>query len=396
MVSVILFSCRRIILHNRIENFLHNMLRIGVAARASVRALRPGKLVYSDMLRHNVGTAIRPNAFSGVRFNSTGPSEVKNTLTSFDEVTEKVSTMTSDQIGYLDSIGMAQGFGPTALLERFLEVTHVYTGLPWWGSIAVATVIARVFLFPLYMSALSNAAKLNKVKPEMDRILLELKTSESTQDKYLLMQERKKLMKDNDVTMYKQMYPMLQLPIAYGFFQALRKMSAHPVQGFQEQGYAWFNDLTSVDPYLGLHGISAVLILLLVRSGGEMGQALAMTAPVKKMLMILPFVSILITKDFYASVMVYVATNSLCSVFQTLTLRSQMFRKMMKMPANVKPQITPSTEKSPETISEWIGQQKKSFDDLFEAKTKLANRKLEAQVVRRRNGVDGFIKRHDK
>lgn len=376
------------------------MFRLGVS-----RSLRVLSRLHPGIVRPStIQATLLP-----IRFNSTSEvkntisevkdtiSEVKNTLVSFSDESEKIiSNLHSNEIGYLDSIGLAQGFGPTALMEKYLELTHVYSGLPWWSTIVVATVIGRIFLFPLYMSASANAAKLSKIKPEMDILLRDMKTAESNQEKYVLMQDRKKLMKDNDVTMYKQIYPLMQLPMAYGFFQALRKMSMYPVEGFNDEGYAWFHDLTQVDPYLGLHGLSAVVVLLLVRSGGEIGQSLQMNAPMKKILSILPFVSIIITKDFYASVMLYVVTNSVFSLLQTFTLKSAIFRKTFNMPPNVRPVVSATGTPAPETITEWFGQQKKSFDDQFETKTKTAAKKLEAQVVRRKNGVDGFIKRHDK
>ncbi|ODV79070.1 uncharacterized protein CANTADRAFT_26134 [Suhomyces tanzawaensis NRRL Y-17324] len=381
------------------------MLRIGLST--SVKAAKAFPRVQRGFLSTPLKTLGSSGRISssfqagGLRFNSTSSGEkfeIQNKLVSFDEPVEAekiVSTLTSNEWGYLDSIGLAQGWGPTAFVERYLEAVHIFSGLPWWGTIAVSTVIARMILFPLYMSASSNGAKLAKVKPEMDEILSSLKKAESNQEKYVLVQDRKRLMKDNDIKFYKQVYPMLQLPIAYGFFQALRKMSAYPVEGFADQGYAWFENLTQVDPYLGLHGISAALILAIVRAGGETGQQQAMTAPMKKVLMLLPFLSIIITKDFYASVMIYVATNSLCSMVQTFVLRNGTFRKLFKMPPTTVNAPAPG-KKQPETISDWFRQQKESFDEQVHSRTKETSRKLEAQVLRRRDGTDGFIKRHNK
>ena len=64
-------------------------------------------------------------------------------------------------------------------------------------------------------------------------------------------------------------------------FQALRKMANHNVEGFSDQGYAWFQNLIEVDPYLGLQAISAAAIIAVVRVGGETGQH-AMAAGMKK------------------------------------------------------------------------------------------------------------------
>jgi len=339
-----------------------------------------------------------------VRFNSTqntGGSEtpviaeeIKDSLPSFDQVdVNPVSDMTSDQIGYLDSIGMAQGWGPTAIVENILEMTHVYTGLPWWGTIVAATVGIRILMFPLYMKASANAAKTNKVKPLLDQALAEMKSAETPQEQYLAMANRKKIMKENDIHTVHQLFPVVQLPIAYGFFQALRKMANYPVDGFSTGGYAWFQDLTQVDPYLGLQCIAAAVVIGIVRSGGETGSS-AMNKPMKKIMTILPLASILITKNFSAAVVLYFAVNSVISFVQTTILRNSAFRRLTNMPSNIPPQQVPGAPKGPETISEMFHLFTEKSKDSAIKQARKTNDKLEA-IERRKASVKGnFIKRH--
>ena len=212
-----------------------------------------------------------------------------------------------------------------------------------------------------------------KIKPELDQVMQELREAENPQEQVQAAHKRKALMKDNDVHMSHQMFPVLQLPIAYGFFQGLRKMANHPVEGFSTQGNAWFADLTQVDPYCGLQIISAAVVVSMVRGGngtpeqekketekqekkgrlgGETGAA-AMNPMMKKVMTYVPILSIFITKELSAAVVLYFAANSIFSFIQALVLRNKYFRKFAKMPPIVAPASIPGAKQPPATVSEW-------------------------------------------
>lgn len=326
-----------------------------------------------------------------IRFNSTS-SEIQNKLTQFtDEVA--TSTMTSDQIGYLDSIGMAQGYGPTAIIERTLEYMHAYTGLPWWGTIIATTIAIRFIMFPLYVKASANAAKMTKVKPELDQIMQDLKNAETPQEQVEATHARRKLLKTHDIHMSHQMFPIMQLPIAYGFFQALRKMANFPVEGFAEQGAYWFNDLTQVDPYLGLHVISASLVLGMIKLGGETG-ATQMNPAFKNVMYVLPIITILATKNFSAAVVLYFAVNSVFSFCQTMVLRNKHMRKLFKIPAIVKPVTANGTAAQPQSLGQWWREFNEKSLQAARNTTKKTDSKLGAVQRRRLVANKNFIKRH--
>ncbi|KAL7663247.1 Membrane insertase YidC/Oxa/ALB C-terminal domain-containing protein [[Candida] zeylanoides] len=328
------------------------------------------------------------------RFNSTSP-EIKTHLTNFDlpaDAANAVPALTSDQPGYLHSIGLADGWGPTAIVERVLEITHVYTGLPWWATIVVATVGVRAAMVPLYVKASANAAKMSHVKPQLDQALADLQSASNQQEQLEAAAARKKIMKEHDIKMSHQFFPMLQLPIAYGFFQGLRKMANHPVEGFTTQGLSWFTNLSAVDPYCGLQVLTAAVVVGMVRSGGETG-AQQMNPLMRKLMLWLPIVSIFITKEFSAAVVLYFAANSVFSFFQTLVLRSHWFRRVMKMPAVAPP--SPDQPKGPATVSEWWTQFNEKTNQKVEKKMKTTNARVEAMAKRKAAATpDNFIKKH--
>ena len=385
------------------------MLKIGIAravrtsalTRVQPSVLRGAGLLTQNALFKHLPTRQTPTMMGGsfVRYNSTSAatSEIKNTLVSFDnadnvaDVAEKtISTMTSDQLGYLNSIGMAQGWYPTDIVERMLELTHVYTGLPWWGTIVVVTIAVRVALFPFYMKASANVARTAKVKPQLDQALADLRAAETPQEQYVAMQARKKVMKDNNISMTAQMAPILQLPLAYGFFQALRKMANYPVEGFSTGGIYWFEDLALVDPYLGLQGIAAAVIIAVVRLGGETGSH-QMAKPMKNIFTVVPLISIFITKNFSAAVVLYFAVNSVVSLIQSSVLRNKSFRKWAKMPETPKPG---EGGKQAESISEYFSNFVEQSKETTRKKARETNKKLEVTQRRKAAAKDGFIKRH--
>lgn len=343
---------------------------------------------------------LRPlRAFSPfVRFNSTSEaqnsvvSEIKTSLPSFENTSLPETLMTSDQIGYLQSIGLADGYGPTALIERMLEYTHVYSGLPWWGTIIAGTFIARAFMFPLYVKSSANMAKMARVKPELDQLMNDIKTGDN-EDRMLAMRKRTKLYKENGIKTAHSLLPMAQLPLAYGFFQATRKMAAYPVEGFSTQGAYWFQDLTQVDPYLGLQILTALVVTGMMRSGGETG-AQAMNPMMKKVMTWLPFASILITQSMSSAVVLYFAANSVFSFFQSLVLKNKYFRKFAGIPPIVKPVVVPGAKAPPATLGEWWNDFNSRMKQQSHTKMAKTNKQLEAIEKRRDAANEGFIKRH--
>ena len=92
-----------------------------------------------------------------------------------------MTSLHSDELGYMASIGLGEGWGPTALITNILEVTHVYTGLPWWATIACATFAVRAVMFPIYIKSSGNMAKMSKIKPEVDQLMNEMRSGTNSE-----------------------------------------------------------------------------------------------------------------------------------------------------------------------------------------------------------------------
>ncbi|EDK47586.1 conserved hypothetical protein [Lodderomyces elongisporus NRRL YB-4239] len=397
------------------------MLRLGLPRSAkAVLAIQYRNTIHASRISrlNKPSMGLKATAFmTSLRFNSTAntsnpstailptdaasSSEISDKLVSFSDLADKVpvTSLHSDQLGYLKSIGMGQGWGPTAIIENLLEICHVYTGLPWWGTIAVVTVGIRVVLFPLYVRASANATKMSKVKPQLDQIMKEIKEddSDSVQNKMKLLEKRKRLLKENGISTMASLAPIVQLPFAYGFFQALRKMANHPVEGFEDQGIWWFENLSAVDPYVGLQAIAAVAVIVVVRMGGETGQH-ALAANMKKIMTIVPLASILITKSFSAAVVLYFAINSLLSLAQALLFKMPMLRKMLGMPPkSTAAELQQANKNAPQTtVKDMFTNYLEDTKKKSVKKAREVEKKMKVTKQRQNSANDGFIRRRQQ
>lgn len=378
------------------------MFKVGLSRFTTGSVLRRQTRLSVRFPLHLRAVAV-PTFASSIRFNSSTTTnntvhEIKDKLVSFadkNNVVESVTNLHSDQIGYLESIGLAQGWGPTSIIERMLEYTHVYTGLPWWGTITVLTIIIRVVLFPLYVKASSNATRMSEIKPQLDKIMKQIKSGD-VQDQMKGMEKRRKLMKDHNVSTLASLAPVVQLPLAYGFFQALRKMANHPVEGFTDQGLAWFTNLSDVDPYLGLQAIAAAAVIAVVRIGGETGQH-AIAQSMKQVMTIVPIISIFITKNFSAAVVLYFAINSILSLMQSAIFKSNTLRQLLGMPKKLTiHQLNESTTSLPKSLKEMVTNFVDESKERSIKSARDANKRLEVQQHRKGLTEDGYVRKREK
>ncbi|KAM3159797.1 Mitochondrial inner membrane protein OXA1 [Lachancea thermotolerans] len=291
---------------------------------------------------------------SFIRFKSSVPqpglnTEIQTQLPSLDEISgatdaaasladqaSQVVGEASNHIGYLSSIGLAKSWWwPPDLIQNIMEQIHVYTGLPWWGTIVTTTVIVRLLMFPLYVKSSDTIARNSKIKPELDAINSELMGTTDMVEAQRVALRRKKLMAENGIKNRYLAAPMLQVPVALGFFSGIRQMANYPVDGFTNQGLAWFQDLSLADPYLGLQVITASVFISFTRLGGETG-AQQFSPAMKNFFTVMPLLSIPATMNLASGVVLYFAVNGACSVLQTLVLRNKWIRKKLDIADVVK------------------------------------------------------------
>lgn len=190
--------------------------------------------------------------------------------TSLDDAIDIITSAKDapEHIGYLKSLGLDYGYGPTSVVEWLLEHIHVYCGTPWWASIALTAVIIRVAFMKLYIDAADNGARMARVTPKTKPLhakMMELQRSNDQPGTMAVRRELQIIHERAGVKMWKSMLPMVQVFTGYGTFVLLRAMGKLPVPGLETGGILWFQNLAMPDPYFILPLAAAGVLHMVLR-----------------------------------------------------------------------------------------------------------------------------------
>lgn len=220
----------------------------------------------------------------------------------------------------LESLGLGAST-PSGLVQTVLEAVHISTGLPWWATIALTTVVIRALLTPLVISAQKNSAIFANSMGEIQAV--QQKIVEARQMKNVMAfaehsAELNKLMIEKGYNPLKNiLVPFAQMPIFVSFYFGIRGMVNAPVESLHQGGIAWFTDLTLADPYLVLPVITCGTLWLTLRSataGAPMADAAANA--LMKYMRLMPIIMFPFIMSFPSALVVYWASSNICSLIQ--------------------------------------------------------------------------------
>lgn len=174
-------------------------------------------------------------------------------------------------IGYLKELGLDFGWGPTSMVQWLLEHVHVYSGLPWAGSVILAAVIVRASLVKFYFDASDMAGRQATILPYTQGIRDRIVASRANNDQQAMLaavKELRDLNKKAGVNYFRLFLPtILQTPLGFGTFILARNMANLPVPGLENGGYLWFPDLTVPDPTYLLPALASGLMYYVFKVG---------------------------------------------------------------------------------------------------------------------------------
>lgn len=152
----------------------------------------------------------------------------------------------------LSALGLG-GYTPSGLLQSLLEFLHVNAHLPWWVSIAAATVALRLLMLPLAVRMQRDAAIIANINPIASKIHESMAAYKKIGNHMAAAEEGAKLMsiyKEHGVNPLSTMLmiPFIQVPMFVSFFWAIRGMAGLPLESMKTGGMYWFTDLTIPDP----------------------------------------------------------------------------------------------------------------------------------------------------
>uniref|UniRef100_A0A1A9X338 Membrane insertase YidC/Oxa/ALB C-terminal domain-containing protein n=1 Tax=Glossina brevipalpis TaxID=37001 RepID=A0A1A9X338_9MUSC len=256
-------------------------------------------------------------------------------------VIEETATQAVNALGEptFASIGLG-GWSPVGIVQNCMEFLHITWDLPWWGAIALGTVVVRTLIFPLVILAQRNAAKMTNYMPQLQT--LQLKMTEARQsgnaiDSARYAQEMMLFMKEKDFNPLKNMIvPLAQAPLFISFFMGLRSMANTPVESMQQGGLFWFTDLTVADPTFLLPVITSTTLFLTIEVGTDSARLSAQNMGMMKyILRALPIVIFPFTMNFPAAILTYWACSNFISLAQVAVLKVPAVREYFKIEKTV-------------------------------------------------------------
>ncbi|KAK1974503.1 60Kd inner membrane protein-domain-containing protein [Colletotrichum cereale] len=235
-----------------------------------------------------------------------------------------------EQIGFLKTLGLDFGWGPSSLMQWAFEHVHVYSGLPWWGSIAATAILLRLFMFKPLLKAQDTSARMQKLQqdPKYTEIRTGLQEAMSRSDSAAMAELRRDLSMMNKragVNPINGLWGLLQIPFGYGMFRVLNGASTIPVPGMETGGFLWVSDLTASDPFFLLPIAGPFAMFAMVKLGSRYATPQA-RAQQKLMMYILGPLSVIFTAYLPAGVQWYFFVTGVIGVVQNWLFTKSGFR----------------------------------------------------------------------
>ena len=236
----------------------------------------------------------------------------------------------------------------TQIIQNSLIDFHNSTGLPWWSTFSVTTILVRISLFPLVRLQINNSTKLNHAMPEIFKIynfyIGSLKTIQNdTQRRQLLKlfyEQCRDSFKNQNVSLSAQLlYPIFNITILITFIISLRGLIVSPISHeLAVGGMSWFLDLTDKDitytlPFLAVMSSYTALSYSFYNTTNKFGLIISDTLHCI-LLICLPFYI-----ELPCSIYCYWIPSSLYSILQTKIVRTEYFQKLFTIDV-MKPPLT--------------------------------------------------------
>ncbi|MED6233186.1 hypothetical protein ATANTOWER_008118 [Ataeniobius toweri] len=277
--------------------------------------------------------------------------------------TPSLTCTTESRVRTASGVGGANGAGgwygslsdsaPVHLCENFLVSVHQVSGLPWWLSIAMATVSVRTFItLPLAAYQLIIIAKVEALQVEISELAKRLRYEVSVRgrergwkEKESRVQFQKNLrrlvsqlyIRDNCHPFKASLLVWVQLPLWVSLSLALRNLSLDhsALQGELAAGGAlWFSDLTVPDStwilpvFLGLTNLLILEVFALQRVRASSFQRLVLNGFRGFSVLMIP-----IAASVPSSMALYWFCSSLVGFSHNLLLRSPTVHRTFRLPA---------------------------------------------------------------
>jgi YidC/Oxa1 family membrane protein insertase len=212
-------------------------------------------------------------------------------------------------------------------LFLWLRWTHAHWVANWGWSIIILTVIINVALFPLRLSQMKSALKMQKLQPQVNAI-------KKKYEKYTMRDPRRQEMNQEIAALFKReganpvggCIPML---IQFPFLIAFYSMLGSAIE-LRHAHFLWLHDLSAMDPY---HILPIGIIITMVLVQRMTPQAGMDPAQQKMMMLIMPLMLGFISWTLSSGLCVYWVVGNLIAIAQQLWLNRTSFGREMRAEA---------------------------------------------------------------
>ena len=283
-----------------------------------------------------------------------------------------------------------------------VKTFHEVSGLEYGWSIVGVTLIMRLGLFPLMITAQRASSRMAHVQPELNqmRARYEAVGTPSRQDQQAFANKMRALFKRYEVNPLKAMIaPIVQLPLFMGMFFGLQKMDRIYPEELAGGGMLWFPDLTVPDPYYILPVLSGVTFLDMMElnkdqmtaSNPAQGEIMLNVFRVMSIAMV-PFLM-----TFDTSMLCYWTANNTLTLAQTAFLQQKPVRDALgiwERPKPVPGQETPSIKEFMQKIikqsrGEAVSEKQEIQKHNQTVETKNRAAEMMRQARQKRKGITG-------
>ncbi|KAL9670668.1 hypothetical protein QQ045_008225 [Rhodiola kirilowii] len=282
------------------------------------------------------------------------------------------------------AIAAADSFFPVAALQYLIDGVHNVTGLPWWASIALTTLMIRSAVIPVLIKQLKATSQLTLMRPHLEAIKQEM--DDKSMDPDAMAEGKRKMNKlfmEYGVTPWTPMKGLLiQGPVFISFFLGISNM-AEKVPSFKTGGALWFTDLTTPDSLYIFPVLTALTFLITVECNMQEGmEGNPMANTMKKFSRVIAVVTVPFTMSFPKAVFCYWITSNIFSLCYGLVIKRPAVKKYFNIPIIAPP--PPSDVKQPafsfsEVLKKYKEMQEKAALAASSADTpKITDRKLPA------------------
>lgn len=138
-------------------------------------------------------------------------------------------------------------------MEFLLEHIHIYSGMPWWASIATLAVCMRLIALKFMIDSADQQARMAKIRPITAPIqtrMIEAMKNKDQIGSLKAKQELRELNKNAGISVWKGLLPMfILIPTGFGQFRLGRGMADLPVPALENESLLWLPDMTMSDPF---------------------------------------------------------------------------------------------------------------------------------------------------